>query len=396
MGRLVTQFIEFIRFRQSRTFGSILGERKGEGPGFAILRVGLAVGIFLMHSRMLSTAGSVVPIVGPAVDGHAAWSGPMRPVYVVLVPAFFALSGFLVTGSALRLRNTGTFLTFRVLRILPALFVEVTLCAIVLGSAFTTLPLRSYFTHYGFWRYFGNIVGIITFYLPGVFLQNRMSIVNANLWTLPSEFDCYFITAILMATGLFYKTKTVTGVVVVVSIVFAVLNAASGFAAVPFQYTPLTITYYFFIGMAFFYWKSRIPARWSLFIAAVALSYAFLYSQRTIFIAPIFVVYCVVFLGVVALPEIGALKTRDYSYGIYLYGFPITQGLVAAFPRLVGHKIVVSLAALTLTTLFAATSWKYVEKPTLALKKSVPAWADAALRRSGFRSAEISVQASDG
>ena len=395
MGRLVTQFIEFIRFRQSRTFGSILGERKGEGPGFAILRVGLAVGIFLMHSRMLSTAGSVVPIVGPAVDGHAAWSGPMRPVYVVLVPAFFALSGFLVTGSALRLRNTGTFLTFRVLRILPALFVEVTLCAIVLGSAFTTLPLRSYFTHYGFWRYFGNIVGIITFYLPGVFLQNRMSIVNANLWTLPSEFDCYFITAILMATGLFYKIKTVTGVVVVVSIVFAVLNAANGFAAAPFQYTSLTITYYFFIGMAFFYWKSRIPARWSLFIAAVALSYAFLYSQRTIFIAPIFVVYCVVFLGVAALPEIGALKTRDYSYGIYLYGFPITQGLVAAFPGLVGHKVIVSLAALTLTTLFAATSWKYVEKPTLALKKSVPAWADAALRRSGFRSAEISVQASD-
>ena len=395
MGRLVTQFIEFIRFRQSRTFGSILGERKGEGPGFAILRVGLAVGIFLMHSRMLSTAGNVVPIVGPALDGHAAWSGPMRPVYVVLVPAFFALSGFLVTGSALRLRNTGTFLTFRVLRILPALFVEVTLCAIVLGSAFTTLPLRSYFTHYGFWRYFGNIVGIITFYLPGVFLQNRMSIVNANLWTLPSEFDCYFITAILMATGLFYKTKTVTGVVVVVSIVFAVLNAANGFAVTPFQYTPLTVTYYFFIGMAFFYWKSRIPARWSLFIAAVALSYAFLYSQRTIFIAPIFVVYCVVFLGVVALPEIGALKTRDYSYGIYLYGFPITQGLVAAFPGLVGHKVIVSLAALTLTTLFAATSWKYVEKPTLALKKSVPAWADAALRRSGFRSAEISVQASD-
>jgi peptidoglycan/LPS O-acetylase OafA/YrhL len=198
-----------------------------------------------------------------------------------------------------------------------------------------------------------------------------------------------------MATGLFYKIKTVTGVVVVVSIVFAVLNAANGFAVAPFQYTPLTVTYYFFMGMAFFYWRSRIPASWSLFIAAVVLSYAFLYSQRTIFIAPIFVIYCVVFLGVVALPEIGVLKTRDYSYGIYLYGFPITQGLVAAFPRLVGHKIVVSLAALTLTTLFAATSWKYVEKPTLALKKRVPAWADAALRRSGFRSAEISAQASD-
>jgi peptidoglycan/LPS O-acetylase OafA/YrhL len=93
-------------------------------------------------------------------------------LHLFMVPAFFALSGFLVTGSALRLRATAPFLTFRVLRILPALLVEVTLSALILGALFTTLPLKSYFSDPQFFRYFGNIVGLITFHLPGVFESN--------------------------------------------------------------------------------------------------------------------------------------------------------------------------------------------------------------------------------
>ena len=50
---------------------------------------------------------------------------------------FFALSGFLVTGSALRTGRLVPFLGLRVLRLLPALFVEVTLSAIILGGIFT-------------------------------------------------------------------------------------------------------------------------------------------------------------------------------------------------------------------------------------------------------------------
>jgi peptidoglycan/LPS O-acetylase OafA/YrhL len=53
-----------------------------------------------------------------------------------------------------------------------------------------------------FFRYFGNIVGWITFSLPGVFASNYSSVVNTNLWTLPSELDCYIITAALMMSGL--------------------------------------------------------------------------------------------------------------------------------------------------------------------------------------------------
>jgi peptidoglycan/LPS O-acetylase OafA/YrhL len=142
------------------------------------------------------------------------------------VPAFFALSGFLVTGSALRLRATVPFLTFRVLRILPALLVEVTLSAIVLGALFTRLPLSTYFSDPQFFRYFGNIVGLITFHLPGVFEANHVSTINANLWTLPAEFDCYFITAMLMFSGLAYNRLALTAIMVVVT---AVLIASTHF-----------------------------------------------------------------------------------------------------------------------------------------------------------------------
>ena len=62
----------------------------------------------------------------------------------MIVPMFFALSGFLVAGSFERSKTLITFLGLRVFRIVPALSVEVFLSAIILGSFFTTNDLRNY------------------------------------------------------------------------------------------------------------------------------------------------------------------------------------------------------------------------------------------------------------
>jgi peptidoglycan/LPS O-acetylase OafA/YrhL len=70
----------------------------------------------------------------------------LRPGLYALVGAFFILSGFLVAGSALRTRHAGQFLWYRVLRIVPALAVEVTLSALLLGTIFTQYILKDYFT----------------------------------------------------------------------------------------------------------------------------------------------------------------------------------------------------------------------------------------------------------
>jgi peptidoglycan/LPS O-acetylase OafA/YrhL len=355
------------------TIGSALVRHNGDGPGFLLLRYGLAITIFLLHARGLSRGVVMFPATAGVLPHEGSgWNGPTRPILVVLVPAFFSLSGFLVAGSALRLRSTTTFLGFRALRIFPALVVEVTLSALVLGPLFTTLPLSKYLIDPQFFRYFGNIVGWVTFSLPGVFESSKQPIVNGNLWTLPSELDCYIITAILMSFGIIYNRSSVTLLVMLATAIFLFLNSASNFAVTQWQLAGHTVTYYFFVGLIFFLWKDKIPLRRSLFVLFAIASYALLYSRHTIYLAPPFVVYCTVFLGVVGFPELKWLKSRDYSYGIYLYGYPIIQATVCIAQPLRGYAVEVGVVSLTATVLFAAMSWTFIEKPALRLKRRLP------------------------
>jgi peptidoglycan/LPS O-acetylase OafA/YrhL len=359
----------------SETVGSVLDRNKGEGPGFGVLRLALAATILFLHARHLAQLGQspgLEAVPGAGAPAGAPWAGPMRTIFLPIVPAFFALSGFLVTGSALRVRATSTFLMFRVLRILPALLVEVTLSALVLGPIFTTLPLRHYFSDPQFFRYFGNIVGWITFYLPGVFHDNIYPTVNGNLWTLPAELDCYLITGALLLTGLAYRRGVLTLTVCLATVVFIGLNTFSDFAVTRWQYEGHTIVYYFFVGMLFFHWRDYVPMRWSLFLVSLVAGASLISLQHAVYLAPIFVVYSTVFLGVSALPELRWLRTRDYSYGIYLYGYPITQALVAAVPTLRGHIIVAVPLAILATLAFASASWHFIERPALSLKRWLP------------------------
>ena len=74
-----------------QTLGSALDEQKGFGQGFDFLRIFLATGIIAWHTVQLS--------------GHLemARSSAFWFSEYMLVPMFFALSGFLVAGSSTRL-----------------------------------------------------------------------------------------------------------------------------------------------------------------------------------------------------------------------------------------------------------------------------------------------------
>ena len=60
----------------------------------------------------------------------------------------------------------------------------------------------------------------------------------------------------------------------------------------------------------------------------------------------------------------GWARYGDFSYGMYLYAFPIQQALVAAVPAFVPMKLFCVSAALTLVAAFF--SWHGVEKRFLA------------------------------
>jgi peptidoglycan/LPS O-acetylase OafA/YrhL len=63
-------------------------------------------------------------------------------------------------------------------------------------------------------------------------------------------------------------------------------------------------------------------------------------------------------------------KLPDYSYGIYIYAFPIQQLLLMKVPGL--PPMLHALIAFPLILVPAALSWHFVEKPALRFKNPKP------------------------
>jgi len=376
-----------------KTFGQILKEHDGAGPGFDLLRLALAVAILASHCSGITGERGLLGEIAKGVlqlFGHAAsisisetsthigqaldLAGPHptgwgRPFAQSHVPMFFVLSGFLVTGSAFRAGRVVPFLALRFLRIFPALMVEVTLSAILIGAIYTTLPLRDYYTDPLFFRYFGNILGWITMFLPQVTFFSG-GVVNANLWTLPSEFHCYLIMAVLILCGVVFSRSIMTAFFVLSSIALVIANGFFGFDVS--DNGPLTgdvLIYCFYVGLVVFLWRDRIPYSGWVAFAAVLVSYPLMFSSRAIYLYPLTLAYITIFLGLTAFPKFSLLQSGDYSYGIYLYGFPITQMLATEFPLLRNNIFALIVSSVTCTGIFAALSWHLVEKHALRLRQ---------------------------
>lgn len=364
------------------SIGARLDRYKGIGPGFDFLRIGLALSILTFHSWLACG-------VARSVNAGPAW------IWVYgLLPMFFALSGFLITGSAMRL-PLQDFLINRGIRILPALAVEIVLSAVLLGPIFTTLHLSDYFTDPKFARYFTNIVGLIRYQLPGVFLTNPLpDQVNVSLWTVPYEVVCYIVMSGLIVFGLLRRP-------VVVACMAAVLLAAGvALQSLPSEPAGGLIDRYivhglflgrggvllpaFLLGSLIFQWRHHIPYDRRIFLACLGLCFVaamiggehFVTGDETAgwryagFLSLIFcppLAYMTAFIGVSNIPPVPVYSKGDYSYGIYLYGFPIQQSLAALFPHLtVMHHLALSVV---FSSLIAMGSWHFIEKPILRVRK---------------------------
>src|SRR5215468_2964959 len=183
-------------------------EADGRPSGFDYMRLALALAVFMLHIPATNFGDEVQ---------NALFLHLWRPVSAIVLPMFFALSGFLVAGSLTRCKTLVSFLGLRVLRIVPALAAEVFLSGFILGALFTTLPLRRYFFSWGLLTYFLNIVGDVQFTLPGVFYSNpHAGVVNQQLWTVPWELDCYILLAVLALVGIVRKPIILVGTIVVI------------------------------------------------------------------------------------------------------------------------------------------------------------------------------------
>ena len=372
------------------TLKDILDRNRGIAPGFHMLRHLLAFTILAHHCRVAvfgvhydssyEKGAAVSSAFLARLSGGELIVELFRPGLYALVGMFFALSGFLIAGSALREARIGTFFAARAFRILPALSVEISLSALVLGPLVTTMPLSHYFSNWRFFRYFGNIVGEISYQLPGVFLGNPWpKVVNANLWTLPAEFWCYFLVLFMMWTGLIVQHRRISMIVLATIVLAACLSLYDPVTfSVRSDSTRFAVWYIvvmFFLGVVFF-----LNARWIPYHPAIFLISGASYYAMTLFdlmgpVSGLFLMYCTAFIGATPFPIFDKILKQDLSYGIYLYGFPITQALVHYLgPALLGFGPAVRFGFIfpivfSVTTLFSLVSWIYIEKPALQLRK---------------------------
>ncbi len=354
--------------RRATTLSDKLAASDGRPSGFDYMRLGLACAVFLVHCVLL-------PITHRDIES-ATSSWLIRPPLAAIVPMFFALSGFLVAGSLERSKTMVNFLGLRVLRIVPALSTEIVLSAVVLGAAFTTLPLSEYFLSRDFQHYFMNIVGDIHFYLPGVFNRNPFTAkVNGQLWTIPFEFECYAALALL---AIFSLTKSRRIFVAASTALFVlwqlrVLHGAHWHVVSFADGTHVSghnLVFAFLAAVGLYMFRDRVP--WSPAVGALSamVAWALLCSPVAENLSCVPLAYLTIYLGLMSPRRIWVVALADLSYGIYLFGTPIQQAIIAAAPWARDWRLVLALAGPP-TLAVAWLSWTFIERPALAQRTAL-------------------------
>jgi peptidoglycan/LPS O-acetylase OafA/YrhL len=195
--------------------------------------------------------------------------------------------------------------------------------------------------------------------------------INGSLWSLPYECACYLALALFAFAGILRRGRL--GLVILylglwTLYAFSCLDPEYFQECFPYRcFQPLVLlTLYFSAGCVCYLYRESIPASKTLFVAAVVLLMAGLAFDSFGLVAPVamsYVFMCLAFW----LPIRHFDAWGDFSYGAYIYAFPVQQGLVLlGMPR---NGFAAFLASTVLATLvLAVLSYRCVEAPSLRWK----------------------------
>ncbi len=336
----------------------------GRDDNFLILRLLAAAAVILGHSYALAAI--------PGMHDFVANLGWAKGVYTgsLAVDVFFVISGFLVTGSYLRGRNVIRFAQSRLLRVIPGYLVCVSLTALVLGAAMTTLSLMDYWSNPATWDYiWGNMhfkATELRWHLPGVFEDHPLpGIVNGSLWTLPSEMQMYLWLGVLGVVGIL-RFRTLASALLIGFVVWEFLYP--GWSSLFLFQDPdyLRLAGFFIAGSICFLNAHLIRLDGRIVLLLVASCFMLHASDKFGYLMAVTLAYTTLWFAYIPKIPAGWLK-GDYSYGMYLWGYP-SQQLVVAFlddPQ----PMPIFWLSLPLATVFAVASWHWVESPALKLKR---------------------------
>ncbi len=338
---------------------------QGRDNNFNLIRIVAAFLVLITHSFAIAIgSGDAQPFRGTIG----------MTMGTIAVDVFFITSGFLVTSSLLRRQSTIEFVWARALRIYPALLVMLLLTVFGLGVYFTVLPVSKYLVLPETYAYLTKNLTLfkgVSFGLPGVFVDNPYrGNVNGSLWTLPFEVRVYAILAIVwLALKITPKFRLIALKITVVTFALA---AGIYILAEHFYWHSsnrfVKLSFMFFIGAAFFTLKEYIVLhRWLFWLLVISLVVA-IGNKHAFFVVYVFAIAYILFY--LAYVPAGFIRKYnqfgDYSYGIYIYAFPVQQSVAALIPGVTVPQMILITTAATFP--LAALSWHLLEKRALKLK----------------------------
>lgn len=313
----------------------------------------------------------------------------------VAVSLFFVISGFLIVRSFVHSNNVYEYLLKRILRIVPG-FVVAFLLSCTIAGYLSTVDAAHPYGNISF--YFSRInikrllLELFTFDAPrgaALFLNNPITNrVNSPLWTIQLEVVCYLLVPLFGLVQM-VKKPALSLVFFLVSFAVLVLQELNYIGISNDMHRPFLLyaaelprlLAAFFAGVTIYFYRSIVPRSNLLalfFVGIIVLASWWLMVFRIVL--PIAGAYLTFFIAFhPAIKCAGFAKRGDFSYGLYLYGWPIQQLLIHFFYKNLGPYSLFALA-LPLTLVAAWLSWNFVEFPFLQRKKNIGSFV-ARLRR---------------
>lgn len=341
------------------------------GNCFDFLRVIAAWAVLYSHNYALAGLPEPQPIAGQSFGSLA-------------VAFFFAISGFLVCQSWQRDPSLVRFTIRRALRIMPGLCFVIFFTAFAIGPIFSSFPATRYFSEPGVWTYIKNTLLFLSVpILPGLFESNPYpNANNGSLWTLRYEIIMYACLALI---GRFLPKAMLKVACLTLFSLFSILWAILvikklGSFQIPFVWRLGTelhadrICYlgaFFFAGCSAYLFFARIPLSLSIsliFIGLLALVTDSNLAMMMLFFVIPYAAISIAYRGPKILQKVNG---HDYSYGIYIYAFPIQQVVAHLMPNPRESLFAALMISTMVTIFFAALSWHFIESPGLRLKEKL-------------------------
>ena len=336
---------------------------------FDFLRLALSVLVIYSHSYPLAIgAETTEPLI--------RWTHGQMSFGAVAVDIFFVMSGYLITASAFRSRGFIDFLKKRVQRIYPAFVLNSFLTLLIVIPLAGGHLSGSLVPGIAYW--FMQVLRLQEFQTVHSFASNPFPIVvNGSVWSISYEFWCYVGIGMLMVTRLLNCRRLLLLCFLaawIVGITFqaeawvlggGLLRSLLGLPRLWARLLP-----FYLGGTVFYLFRDRVRwNRWAALgcVAALVVASFFSLGWATVFplVAP-YLAFFIAFHPVPVLQDVG--RFGDFSYGTYLYAFPVQQLLMKAIGYTVPPWQLFAMAT-PLTLLLAAGSWYGVERPLLNAKR---------------------------